>query len=140
MSTAPLPDDVVDLLRRPNPSVVATLRKDGTPVTVPTWYLLETEGPRAGTVLVNMDDTRVRLGHLRRDPRLSLSVLDADSWYTHVTLIGEVVEIQPDEGLVDIDRLSQHYGGRDYPDRESPRTSAWMRIDRWHGWGAAKTD
>ncbi|GHJ60966.1 PPOX class F420-dependent enzyme [Nocardioides sp. OK12] len=140
MSTAPLPDDVVDLLRRPNPSVVATLRKDGTPVTVPTWYLLETEGPRAGTVLVNMDDTRVRLGHLRRDPRLSLSVLDADSWYTHVTLIGEVVEIRPDEGLVDIDRLSQHYGGRDYPDRESPRTSAWMRIDRWHGWGAAKTD
>lgn len=140
MATAPLPDDVVDLLRRPNPSVVATLRKDGTPVTVPTWYLLETEGPRAGTVLVNMDDTRVRLGHLRRDPRLSLSVLDADSWYTHVTLIGEVVEIQPDEGLVDIDRLSQHYGGRDYPDRESPRTSAWMRIDRWHGWGKAKTD
>ena len=105
---------------------------------MPTWYLLETEGPRAGTVLVNMDDTRVRLGHLRRDPRLSLSVLDAESWYTHVTLIGEVVEIQPDEGLVDIDRLSQHYAGRAYPDRESPRTSAWMRIDRWHGWGKAK--
>lgn len=138
MTSAPLPDDVVDLLRRPNPSVVATLRQDGTPVTVPTWYLLETEGPRAGTVLVNMDDTRVRLGHLRRDPRLSLSVLDAASWYTHVTLIGEVVEIRPDEGLVDIDRLSQHYAGRAYPDRESPRTSAWMRIDRWHGWGKAK--
>jgi len=138
MTSAPLPDDVVDLLRRPNPSVVATLRKDGTPVTVPTWYLLETEGPRPRTVLVNMDDTRVRLGHLRRDPRLSLSVLDAESWYTHVTLIGEVVEIRPDEGLVDIDRLSQHYAGRAYPDRESPRTSAWMRIDRWHGWGKAK--
>ncbi len=138
MTSAPLPDDVVDVLRRPNPSVVATLRQDGTPVTVPTWYLLETEGPRAGTVLVNMDDTRVRLGHLRRDPRLSLSVLDAESWYTHVTLIGEVVEIRPDEGLVDIDRLSQHYAGRAYPDRESPRTSAWMRIDRWHGWGKAK--
>ena len=138
MTSAPLPDDVVDLLRRPNPSVVATLRQDGAPVTVPTWYLLETEGPRAGPVLVNMDDTRVRLGHLRRDPRLSLSVLDAESWYTHVTLIGEVVEIRPDEGLVDIDRLSQHYAGRAYPDRESPRTSAWMRIDRWHGWGKAK--
>ncbi|MBM7506475.1 PPOX class F420-dependent oxidoreductase [Nocardioides sp. 31GB23] len=140
MSTAPLPDDVVDLLRRPNPCVVATLRKDGTPVTVPTWYLLETDGPHAGTVLVNMDDTRVRLGHLRRDPRISISVLDSESWYTHVSMIGEVVDMRPDEGLVDIDRLSQHYGGRDYPDRESPRTSAWVRIDRWHGWGAAKQD
>ena len=116
------------------------LRKDGTPVTVPTWYLLETEGPLAGTVLVNMDDTRVRLGHLRRDPRISISVLDSESWYTHVSMIGEVVDMRPDEGLVDIDRLSQHYGGRDYPDRESPRTSAWVRIDRWHGWGAAKQD
>ena len=140
MSTAPLPDDVVDLLRRPNPCVVATLRKDGTPVTVPTWYLLETDGPHAGTVLVNMDDTRVRLGHLRRDPRISISVLDSENWYTHVSMIGEVVAMQPNEGLVDIDRLSQHYGGRDYPDRESPRTSAWVRIDRWHGWGAAKQD
>ena len=138
MSTAPLPDDVVDLLRRPNPCVVATLRKDGTPVTVPTWYLLETDGPHAGTVLVNMDDTRVRLGHLRRDPRISISVLDSENWYTHVSMIGEVVAMQPNEGLVDIDRLSQHYAGRAYPDRESPRTSAWMRIDRWHGWGKAK--
>ncbi len=140
MTGASLPDGVVDLLRRPNPSVVATLRQDGTPVTAPTWYLLETDGPRAGTVLVNMDDTRVRLGHLRRDPRISISVLDADSWYTHVTMIGEVVELRPDEGLVDIDRLSHHYLGHEYRDRESPRTSAWVRVDRWHGWGRAKRD
>lgn len=138
MATAPLPDDVTALLQHPHPCVVATLRRDGMPVTVPTWYLLETQGPRAGTVLVNMDDSRVRLGHLRRDPRISVTVLDSESWYTHVSLLGEVVELQPDEGLVDIDRLSQHYAARPYPDRESPRTSAWVRIDRWHGWGAAK--
>ena len=103
-------------------------------MTVATWYLLEDDD----RVLVNMDDTRVRLGHLRRDPRLSLTVLAADDWYTHVSLVGRVVELRPDEGLVDIDRLSNHYAGRDYRNRESPRTSAWMVVEKWHGWGATR--
>ncbi|MGZ6801287.1 MAG: PPOX class F420-dependent oxidoreductase, partial [Mycobacteriaceae bacterium] len=87
---------------------------------------------------LNMDDTRVRLQHLRRDPRVTLTVLDESSWYTHVSLLGSVEGLVPDEGLTQIDRLSRHYGGDAYPDRDSPRTSAWMRVERWHGWGAAK--
>ena len=83
-------------------------------------------------------EVRVRLQHLRRDPRVSLTVLDEASWYTHVSLLGRVTEMRDDEGLVDIDRCSTHYGGQPYPDRESPRVSAWVTIERWHGWGAAK--
>jgi PPOX class probable F420-dependent enzyme len=134
MPKLPLPDDVRDLLAKPNPAVVATLRSDGHPVSVATWYLLE--GDR---VLLNMDDTRVRVKHLRRDPRLSLTVLDEKSWYTHVSLVGRVEEMVADTDLKDIDRLSRHYNGRPYPDRESPRTSAWMTIETWNGWGAAKS-
>ncbi len=133
MSTPPLPDDAVALLRQPNPSVVATLRADGAPVTAPTWYLWQD-----GSVLLNMDEGRVRLGHLRRDARLSLSVLEKDSWYTHVTLLGRVVEIREDEGLADINRLAQHYLGRDYPNQERTRYSAVMEVERWHGWGEMK--
>ena len=134
MPELPLPDDVRDLLAKPNPAVVATLRSDGQPVSVATWYLLE--GDR---VLLNMDDTRVRVKHLRRDPRVSLTVLDEQSWYTHVSLVGRIEELVPDTDLKDIDRLSRHYNGRPYPDRESPRTSAWMTIETWNGWGAAKS-
>jgi PPOX class probable F420-dependent enzyme len=134
MPELPFPDDVRDLLAKPNPAVVATLRSDGHPVSVATWYLLD--GDR---VLLNMDDTRVRVKHLRRDPRVSLTVLDEQSWYTHVSLIGRVEELVPDTDLTDIDRLSRHYNGRPYPDRESPRTTAWMRVETWHGWGAAKS-
>lgn len=133
MPELPFPDRVRDLLARPNPAVVATLRSDGQPVSVATWYLLE--GDR---VLLNMDATRTRVRHLRRDPRLTLTVLDASSWYTHVSLIGRVAEMRDDEGLVDIDRLSTHYNDRPYPNRQSPRISAWMDVDRWHGWGATK--
>jgi PPOX class probable F420-dependent enzyme len=134
MPELPFPDDVRDLLAKPNPAVVATLRSDGHPVSVATWYLLD--GDR---VLLNMDDTRVRVKHLRRDPRVSLTVLDEQSWYTHVSLIGRVEELVADTDLTDIDRLSRHYNGRPYPDRESPRTTAWMRVETWHGWGAAKS-
>ena len=130
MPDLPFPDHVRELLARPNPAVVATLRSDGAPVSVATWYLLD--GDR---VLLNMDHSRVRLAHLRRDPRLSLTVLDEAGWYTHVSLVGRVTELYDDEGLADIDRLSTHYRGQPYPNRDSPR-SAWMSVDRWHGWGA----
>jgi len=134
MPELPFPDDVRALLTKANPAVVTTLRSDGQPISVATWYLLEDDD----RVLLNMDDTRVRLKHLRRDPRVTLTVLDEDSWYTHVSLIGRVEGLTPDEGLVDIDRLSRHYGGNPYPDRESPRTSGWLVVEKWHGWGAAK--
>ena len=133
MPEPPFPVHVRDLLARPTPAVVSTLRKDGQPVSVATWYLLEDDD----RVLLNMDATRVRLQHLRRDPRVTLTALDKDSWYTHVSLVGRVVEMADDKGLAEIDRLSTHYNGRSYPNRESPRVSAWMVVDRWHGWGAA---
>ena len=133
MPQLPFPAAVRELLTRPNPAVIATLRSDGHPVSVATWYLLEDDD----RVLVNMDHTRVRLGHLRRDPRVTLTVLDASSWYTHVSLIGAVTAFADDVDLTDIDRLSTHYNNRPYPNRTSARVSAWITVDRWHGWGAA---
>lgn len=135
MPTSPLPDELRALLVKPNPAVMATLGPDGRPVSVATWYLLE--GDR---LLVNLDEGRKRLEHLRRDPRVSLTVLDEANWYTHVSMQGRVVELTDDEGLVDIDRLSTHYGGSPYPARDRGRVSARIEIDRWHGWGAAKQD
>ena len=112
---------------------MATVASDGRPVTVATWYLLEDDG----TVLLNLDAGRARLAHLRRDPRVSLTALGTGSWYTHVSVQGEVVEVVDDPDLADIDRLSRHYTGRPYPVRDRARVSARVRVDRWHGWGAA---
>ena len=133
MPTPPLPENVRELLAKPNPCVIATLREDGQPVTVPTWYLLDGE-----RIFVNMDASRKRIEHLRHDPRVALSVLDESGWYTHVSILGRVVEMSDDEGLAGIDRLSQHYTGRPYPNRESPRVDSWIEVDRWHGWGAVR--
>ncbi|NUO45036.1 MAG: PPOX class F420-dependent oxidoreductase [Streptomyces sp.] len=131
MSKPPLPAEAQELLRRPNSAVMATLRSDGAPVSTPTWYVWDD-----GRALISLDEGRIRLKHLRRDPRITLTVLDGDDWYTHVTLIGRVVETYEDEGLTDADRIATHYIGKPYPDRVRTRVSAWIEVERWHGWGA----
>ena len=131
MPKPPLPDDVRALLDKPNPCVITAVRADGQPVSVATWYLIEDK-----RVLVNLDEGRRRLDYLREDPRVSLTVLDEADWYTHVSLQGRVTEMRDDGGLRDIDRLSSHYTGNAYPKRDRGRVSAWIEVDRWHGWGA----
>lgn len=136
MPALPLPDDVAALLGRPNPAVMATVAADGRPVTVATWYLVEEDG----AVLLNLDAGRARLRHLRADPRVSLTALATDDWYTHVSLQGRVRSIDDDAGLVDIDRVSRHYTGHAYPVRDRPRVSVRVVLEHWHGWGAARQD
>jgi len=132
--TPPLPDDVHALLAEANPAVIATVRADGQPVTVATWYLLDGE-----KILVNLDHSRARLRHLRTDHRVALTVLDED-WYTHISIVGHVVEIAADDDMAGIDRIATHYTGKRYPNRQSPRVNAWIEIDRWHSWGAARRE
>ena len=129
-SAVDFPPEVRALLEAPQPAVIACVRDEGQPVSVATWYLMD--GDR---VLVNMDQGRKRLDYLRADPRVSITVLKADDWYTHVSMQGRVVEMSEDHGLVGIDRLSRHYRGKDYAVRDRGRVNAWIEIDRWHGWG-----
>ena len=129
MPRPPLPPEVDELLRRANPAVVATVRPDGSPHSVATWYLWD--GQR---ILLNMDESRARLGFLRHEPRVSLTVLDAESWYSQVNLDGRVAALVDDERLEDIDRLALHYTGRPFRDREHRRVSAWVEVERWHAW------
>ena len=129
MPPVPVPPEVDELLARPNPAVVATVRRDGSPHSVPTWYDWED-----GRVLLNMDESRLRLGHLRQDPRVALTVLAGDDWYTHISLLGRVVSIADDPDLEDIDRLAIRYTGRPFRTRDRRRVSAWMQPKRWHGW------
>jgi PPOX class probable F420-dependent enzyme len=129
MPAAPIPPEIEQFLKKPNPAVVATIRPDGSPHSVATWYDLVD-----GLILLNMAASRARLGHIRRDPRLSLTVLDEDSWYTHVTLTGVIERLEDDPDLADIDRLALRYQGNRFRNREAKRVSAWMRCERWYRW------
>lgn len=127
MPPAPLLDEVVAFVRQPNAAVIATVRSDGAPYTAATWYDWDD-----GRVLVNMDFERLRLSHMRRDPRVSLTVLDIGDWYHTVTIFGRVVDLRDDDGLADIDRLAHRYGRGPYWNRDRKRVTALIEPERWH--------
>ncbi len=77
---------------------------------------------------------RKRLGHTRGDRRVSITVLGADDWYHHVTLHGRVVALEDDHSFEAIDRLSRHYTGEQYSQRDRRRVSAWIEVESWHSW------
>jgi PPOX class probable F420-dependent enzyme len=129
MPKPPVPDELQQVLSKANPSVIATLRPDGSPHTTATWYLWED-----GRVLVNMDESRKRLDYMRSNPRVSITVLEAN-WYSHISLLGRVVSIEEDEDLEEIDRISRHYRDAPYPVRDRRRFNAWIEVERWHAWG-----
>jgi PPOX class probable F420-dependent enzyme len=125
----PVPPDVDAFLSRANPAVIATVSPIGAPHTAATWYDWED-----GRVLLNMDESRLRLRYLRANPAVALTVLGADSWYRQVTLLGCVVLLEDDPDLAGIDRLSTRYTGRPFHNRDARRVTAWMEPDRWSGW------
>jgi PPOX class probable F420-dependent enzyme len=131
-----LPDDVERFLARAHPSVMATVAKDGRPVAVATWFLYEGDG----RILVNLDAERVRLAHLRREPRFALDILDPDDWYTHLTLQLLADDYRDDTDLADIDALSQHYTAAPYTNRDRARVSVRAQIRRWSRWGTLEND
>jgi PPOX class probable F420-dependent enzyme len=132
MPKPPLPAQLDEFLSQPNPSVIATVQPDGSPHTAATWYLWEN-----GRVLVNMDEGRKRLEYIRNDPRASITVMGKDDWYHQVTLFGQVVEVDED-AVDDIDRISRHYTGQPYSDRERGRVSAWIEVESWYGWAVSQ--
>jgi PPOX class probable F420-dependent enzyme len=133
---ADLPENLLSFLAKPNPAVMATTAKDGRPVTAATWYLLEPDG----RIMISLDAERVRLNHLRRDPRFALDVLDGDDWYTHVALQLTVEEMTDDVDLLDIDALSTLYVGAPYDNRVNPRVTVRATIEKWMGWNATELE
>ena len=100
--------------------------------TAATWYDWED-----GRFLLSLDHSRVRLSYIRAERRVSLTVLDRDDWYRHISLIGVAEQLYVDDGLADADRLAIRYTGMPYLTRDSTRVSVWVRVKRWHGWDAS---
>lgn len=129
MPSPPIPPVIEEFLEKPNPAVVASLRPDGSPHTAATWYAWED-----GRVLLSMDEDRLRLRFMRRDPRVALTVLDVDDWGRHVSLLGRVVDLREDVGLRVTDALAVRYAGAPFRTRDRRRFAASIDLDAWHAW------
>ncbi|WP_018334546.1 PPOX class F420-dependent oxidoreductase [Actinomycetospora chiangmaiensis] len=106
----PLPDGLVELLRRPAPCFIATLMPDGSPQMTETW--VDTDGEH---VVVNVVGGMQKARNVARDPRVALNVADPDNPSRYYGVRGRVVETTTEGGKDHIEELSQRYLGRPYP-------------------------
>jgi PPOX class probable F420-dependent enzyme len=98
----------------PNLAVVAALREDGTPHQTVVWVDYDGEH-----VLLNLNTFRSKLDYLRRDPRVSVLVLDRNDPFRWVAVAGRVAEITPDGAYEHIVRQAGVYLGKEeYPLKE----------------------
>jgi PPOX class probable F420-dependent enzyme len=106
---AELTDAQIALLRDQNFGVVATLKPDGSPQTSVVW--IDTDGEH---VIFNTRNDRAKGKHLRRDPRVSVTVFDADRAYRYFEVEG-TAELEVEGANEHIHELSRKYNdGEDF--------------------------
>jgi PPOX class probable F420-dependent enzyme len=81
------PDDLAEFLRQPHVAVLASLRRDGRPYTVPVWFLHDEDD---GRFWITGTYERVWCRQLRADPRASLCVEAMAPVAGHVGVDGRV--------------------------------------------------
>ena len=113
-------------------AVLATINPDGGPQTSAMWV-----GRDGDEVLMSTVAGRRKHRNLLRDPRASITILDAADDYNYVELRGRAT-FEPDEGRAFDTSLSWKYDGRD-PDPDPPgaeRLVIRMTIDKATGYAA----
>jgi PPOX class probable F420-dependent enzyme len=105
-----LPDDLVDLLRRPSTCYLATLMADGSPQVTQTW--VDTDGEH---VIINSVQTHLKVRNIARDPRVAVVVSDPNNPSSYRQVRGRVIDVTTEGGAAHIEMLTQKYRGAPYP-------------------------
>ena len=106
----PLPDDLLDLLRKPSPCFVATVMPDGSPQLTQTW--VTTDGEH---VVINIVEGHQKARNLARDSRVAVNIVDPDNVFRYYAVRGRVVDMTTEGGSESIDEISRKYLGIPYP-------------------------
>jgi PPOX class probable F420-dependent enzyme len=124
---ATLDDKAQKFLEQPFVGTVTTLRDDGSPHSTIVWVDNDT-----GQISFNTATGRAKEKHLRRDPRVSLLVVDPENTYKWVAVSG-TAELTTDGADGQIDRLAKKYLGQDeYPWRNPEEERITVRITPEH--------
>ena len=107
-----LSTEIRQLVDRPNFAHLATLLSDGSPHSDPVWIAREED-----RIVVCTSESTLKAKNTRRDPRVSISIVDFEDPYNEVQLRGRVVEHRPDPDLKVLDLVSRKYTGKPFPMR-----------------------
>ena len=102
---------VLELARGQNFAALTTLLPGGHPQTQVMWVDANEQH-----LLINTEVHRQKFRNVERDPRVTVTIWDAEDPYRFVEVRGEVVEkVKGQEAREHIDALSQKYRGKPYP-------------------------
>ncbi|MCU4184414.1 PPOX class F420-dependent oxidoreductase [Acidiferrimicrobium sp. IK] len=105
-----LEDSVRSLAKGKNFAALTTLLPSGHPMTQVMWVDANDEH-----VLINTEVGRQKFANVRRDPRVTVTVIDAANPYHYVEVRGRVVDsVTGPVAREHIDALSQKYTGAPY--------------------------
>ena len=109
-----IPEKYRDLFQKKAFCSLSTLMPDGSPQVTPVWCDFD------GThVIVNSAKGRRKDTNMRRDPRVSLAIIDPDNPYRYMEVRGRVAEITESGADAHIDKMAKKYIGMDkYPHRQ----------------------
>src|SRR5499427_9666248 len=128
----PLSDATLALLDGRNYAVLATINPDGSPQTSVMWV-----GRDDNDLLFSTVEGRVKHRNMRRDPRVSVTVIDSADPENYVELRGRV-SMTPDVGRQVDTQLSWKYDGKDTGEDRTGAVSVIVRMDVERATGHAR--
>jgi len=112
-----------EFLQQPFVGIATTLREDGSPHNTVVWVDEDN-----GELSFNTAVGRAKERHLRKDPRVSLIMVDPENSYRWVSVSG-TAELSTEGADDEIDRLAKKYLGKDeYPWRSAEEQRINVRI------------
>lgn len=123
-ATDVMPDALLSLFEEPALGHVSYHNDRGQIVTWPMWVAYD-----APHLVTSSRVGSSKGASLRERPEVSVSIVSTKDPWRWLSVSGRVVDIQPDEGLEFIDRMSRRYMGTDYQQR-TPREKFLISIER----------
>ncbi|MGB3330120.1 MAG: PPOX class F420-dependent oxidoreductase [Thermomicrobiales bacterium] len=108
MSNPVIPESLQPLLTSKAVAFVSTLGPHGEPQTTPIWFLWQD-----GAVHISLVDGRQKLKNLRRDPRISVVIVDPAEPTRDLELRGRIDALTPDPDRILERAVALKYVGKD---------------------------
>jgi len=128
MPDATIPEKYRDLFNKRAFASLATRMPNGDVQVTPIWVDVED-----GNLLFNSARGRLKDKNVRRDPRVTLTLMDPDNPYRYLEVRGRVVDVTEQGADQHINKLAKKYLGVDqYPYRQPGEVRVLYRVKPEH--------
>jgi len=123
-----IPRAYLDLFQKKTFAMLATVMPDGSPQVTPVW--VDFDGSH---IILNSARGRQKDRNMKRNPSVSIALIDPDNPYRYLEVRGRVCEITEEGASEHIDAMAQKYLGMEkYPNRKEGEVRVLYRVQPEH--------